>query len=47
MFTRRGGGEVVVVDVGLVRGARGGGVGWLFAAALSSGAWRLVVVVMR
>ena len=46
MFPLRAEGEVVVVCVGLVREVKGGGVGCLFVASLSSGAWRLVVVVI-
>jgi hypothetical protein len=39
-------GDVVVVCVRLIWEVRGRGVGWLFVATLSSGAWRVVVVVM-
>ena len=46
MFPRRDEGDVVVVCVGFVWEVKGGGVGWLFVATLSSGAWRLVVFVM-
>ena len=45
-FPRGGEGGVRVVLVGLGWGVEKGGVVWSSVAALSSGAWRLVVVVI-